>query len=330
MSKEIDSSIGETFVRASRELAEGEPKPEQLEAIVAELSDEERPKFRKLFSNLAERLQPNRAQLEQTEKLFGRDFMGPAQFERAWGFCPAPEQIPVIPFSPERLERAKQLGMMLVLHVDKTPDGKPMTMKNMNSMQIESGRNESLFRSGCEADWYQDEDYYTQDVPRLSWKLEAKEVLRDSNNRSEVGQLHLILEYLKNAVFEGMEIPADYQEAIEEFKARKVEIIKLMERHDTWKKASEIIENLKLSKLTRATPVELIQTIETYHRNTCKHLFPILKSKDHYEVCVRTPRRNSSDGLVYIGRSPRDGADVNGTPPEVRERSIGVALSLRS
>jgi len=194
------------------------------------------------------------------------------------------------------------------LHVDKTPDGKPMTMQNMNAMQAKSGRNERLL---CDTDWYKDEDFYTQDAPRLSWRLVSKSVLPDSTSKDEVEQMELIVKTLQNGVFEGMEMPAEYQEAVDEFEAKKTEI-----------KDSEMIENLQLCKLTRATPAEMIQAIEMHYQNTGEYLF-----SDSY---VRTRLRNSSGDLVSVGDADADGVVVDDAHPGIRFSDIGATLSLQS
>lgn len=329
------------FVEAGREISKGKLTLGQLEVIVSQLSNEERPRFHQLFSDLAEGTKTEstvgtntdtesdteqkplgltlalQAQLEQAEKLFEKDFMGPRQFEKAHGFMP--ERIPAIPFSEERLRQAKKMGLMLVLHVDKTPEGKPMTMRNMNSGQAESGRNARVLYN---ADWYKNEDFYTQDVPRLSWRLESKTVLPDSTDKNEVEQLELIVLALQNTVFKGMAMPGDYQEAIEEFESKKRQITVFMEGDNKWEKASEIIEGLKLSKMTRGIPAEVAQTIETYHQNTSEYLFP--------NVLVRTPRRPSLGNLVRVGNAGSDGMYVGGSHPGIRVGSLGVALSLQS
>jgi len=130
MTNKAPTFAEKTFIESGREITKERLTPEQLKAIVSQLSVEERPRFHKLFLSLAESTKPGKStdteqkplelppglmvQLEKAESLFGNDFMGPLQFEKAFGFMPNPEQIPTIPFSPERLERAKQMGQMLV------------------------------------------------------------------------------------------------------------------------------------------------------------------------------------------------------------------------
>jgi hypothetical protein len=333
-----------TFMEAGRELAKAKLTPGQLKAIVSRLSAEERPKFHQLFAELAEgtktipetdaetvadtkadkgqhqELSPDlQAQIEAAEKLFGTDFMGPKQYEKAFGFMPTPGQIPAIPFSIERLERARAMGQMLVLHVDKTTDGQIMTMDKMNTMQGEEERNSHVL---YDTNWYSNENFHTQEAPRLSWRLVSKSIVEGSTSKNEVQQLELIVLALQNEVFANMEIPADYQAAIDEFESQKAEITKYMNSDDRWQKASEMIEALALSKLTRGTPAEMIQAIEMHHQNNGGYLFN--------GVYVRTLRRDSSGSLVGVGGADADGAIVYGIHPGHRDSDIGVSLSLQS
>jgi hypothetical protein len=259
------------------------------------------------------------ATLEHAEKLFGLDFLGPKQLETAWGFKLKPGQIPAIPFSPERLSRAKQLGMMLVLHAGITPEGSPMTMKAMKTLQGGLGWENKLLRNDK---WCQEEEFYKSETPRLGWRLESKAILPDSTNKNEVQQLELLAAYLKNTIFAGTVLPADYASAIAEFEAKKAEITKLMVSDKDWPQASAIIQDLSLCKLTRAVPAELIQTIETHHQNTGEYLLP--------DVYARTPRRRTDGGLVSVGRVRADGVYVHRYHPGPRGSDLGVALSLQS
>ena len=65
-------------------------------------------------------------EFQEARELLGEDLIGPEEIEKTWGV--RPEEIPDIPFSREELERAKEMGQMLLLRVDRTEDGKPMSM----------------------------------------------------------------------------------------------------------------------------------------------------------------------------------------------------------
>src|SRR3989338_833766 len=59
-------------------------------------------------------------EFQEAKELLGEDLIGPEEIEKTLGV--SPEEIPDIPFSREALERAKQMGQMLVLRVEKTED----------------------------------------------------------------------------------------------------------------------------------------------------------------------------------------------------------------
>jgi len=103
------------------------------------------------------------------------------------------EQIPNVPFSEEELERAKELGQFLILRVDKTADGQSLTMERMNKLLAdefkETGKGKILFKTddsgNIEANaWYKNEDFFLEEIPKLSWALVTKEVIPNSLNNN--------------------------------------------------------------------------------------------------------------------------------------------------
>lgn len=66
------------------------------------------------------------------EKLGKENVFGPKEVEKTFGVRLA--EVPGIPFSVEELERAEKFGQMLVLRIDKTEDGKPMSLLAMNDI----------------------------------------------------------------------------------------------------------------------------------------------------------------------------------------------------
>ncbi|MCX6782123.1 MAG: hypothetical protein NTW66_03340 [Candidatus Magasanikbacteria bacterium] len=53
--------------------------------------------------------------LAEAERIFGEDFHGPEAVEKTFDFHVRESEVPPIPFSQEDLERAKELGQMLIL-----------------------------------------------------------------------------------------------------------------------------------------------------------------------------------------------------------------------
>ncbi len=100
--------------------------------------------------------------LKAREIMGEREVMGPEEVKKAFGIEVPESEVPPIPFNETELKRAKELGQFLVLRVDKTQDGQPLTMqKLMNNLKkilkiktgvkyfvIQTGMLKSCFTSG--------------------------------------------------------------------------------------------------------------------------------------------------------------------------------------
>jgi len=330
MSEKDPSFAQRAIFEASREVIEKRDlDPRKFRAIVAEISTTERQNLNYLFQLLSEVTDPKgpfeltpeiKAQLDNAKKIFGPDYMGPEQIEEAWGSWP--EQIPPLPesFTPERLKRAKKLGMMLILHLDKTPGDTPWTME---SMQFEFGDADK--RIPYAMGEFKSDDFYDKDTSRFGWKLVGKKVLPNSCYKDEVQQLEIIANYLKNTLFKGMKLPAAYKAAIDEFKAKKDEICKLI-KDKNLPEAAKMIEALTLSKLTCGLPVEYMQTFETYYQNRTKNREEFLL----YENAFQTMRRSNRGDLVHFYCPHAYGVGAYDTQSEEGGSYKGIFLMLAS
>lgn len=265
-----------------------------------------------------------REQMQRAKETMGEDFFATQQIEKAFGIKVSPEQIPEIPFSREDLERARELNQFLILRVDKTNDGKPLTMAKMNELLggKVSGGGKALYRddgSGKIDDdaWYKDEDFALKETPKLSWALANKEVISSSPDKNYLDQTVEIVDYIQNAVFKGMEIPAEFQNAISEFEKAKDEIGRLI--NEDWKKAAEKLEGLAITKLSRQTPAEAIYDIFVYFQNKGERLLE--------NMYTWTSRRYSDGKLVGVGSFASDGADVRSRRPDYSYDALGVSFS---
>jgi len=265
-----------------------------------------------------------REQMLRAKEIMGEDFFATEQIEKAFGIKVKPEQIPEIPFKREDLERAKELNQFLILRVDKTNDGKPLTMAKMNELlkgKVKDGTKALYSDDGSgkikDDAWYKDEDFILKETPKLSWALTSKEVISNSSDKNYLDQTTEIVNYLKNDVFKGKEIPAEFQGAIAEFEKAKDEIARLL--NDDWKKAAEKLEGLALTKLTRQTPAETLYDIFVYFQNKGERLLE--------NMYTWTSRRASDGELVIVGRFDADGADVYCYTPDYSYGNLGVAFS---
>jgi len=263
-------------------------------------------------------------QMLRAKEIMGEDFFAAEQIEKAFGIKVKPEQIPEIPFKREDLERAKELNQFLILRVDKTNDGKPLTMAKMNKLlkgKVKDGTKALYSDDGSgkikDDAWYKGEDFILKETPKLSWALTGKEVVSNSSDKNYLDQTTEMVNYLKNDVFKGKEIPTEFQGAIAEFEKAKDEIARLLS--DDWKKAAEKLEGLAITRLTRQTPAETLYDIFVYFQNKGERLLE--------NMYTWTSRRASDGRLVDVGVCDAGGARVCRDAPDHSSGLLGVSFS---
>ena len=253
--------------------------------------------------------------VERAQEIMGVDFLGAEAVEKTWGF--RPEVIPPVQFSEDDLEKAKALGQMLVLRIDQTADGQPLTMKEMNELLEKKIKAEGKGKILYQVDWYKDEDFFTKDTPRLSWALVSKKEIPDSTSKNYVQQTEKIAEYLRNQVFKDVEIPTEYQEAIDEFEAKQADIAAILTSN--WQEAAKQLSELKINQLTRQSPADALYDWLMYLQNNNGRLM-----EDKY---TWTSRRAPDGELVSFGDSDADGSGVVHWTPGGASGILGVVFS---
>lgn len=264
------------------------------------------------------------AGLERAIEILGKEnVLGPKEVEKTFGV--RVENIPEIPFSPEELERAREMNMMLVLRVDKTKDGKPMSLEAMNEIVADRWDTERKGRLLDTAEGWRDsvlgsEAYSTTSVS-AGWALTTKDVLPNSTKKNYIEQTEIIVQSLRENVFKGMEIPKHFVDAIAEFESKKDYFAELMGR-DPEKAAQELAE-LSITKLTRATIQDCIYDLALYYDTYGKRL---LGNRYAWSGSL------SWDGsLVDLGGfAGRGVGGCNRWGPDVCRDDVGVSLSLMS
>lgn len=263
-------------------------------------------------------------QMDMAKEVMGEEFFGYQEVGKAFGIEVSPENVPEIPFSREELERAKELNQFLVLRVDKAPDGKPLSLQKINEIlkgKVSDG-SKLLYaddgKGGIQSDsWHKNEEFSKNEAPRLAWALVSKEVIPNSTSKNYLQQTEELVNYIKNSVFKGKEIPDEYQEAIKEFEKEKDGIGKIISSE--WQKAAEKLSNLKISQLTRQNPAEVLYDIAIYFQNKGER---ILENKYSW-----TSSRASDGRLVRVGAFDADGVGVVRWLPGLSDDSFGVAFS---
>ncbi|MBW6431663.1 AAA family ATPase [Patescibacteria group bacterium] len=254
------------------------------------------------------------------EKLGKENVFGPKEIEKIFGVRLA--EVPGIPFSVEELERAEKLGQMLLLRVDKTAEGKPMSLEAMIEVMTkrwkDEGRGDLLSATYGWKSWI-GEDRFTTDSPRTGWALVSRDVLPESLNKNYIEQTEVIIATLKNEVFKDMDIPEEYKKAIAEFESKKAKLTELV--GEDWEKLGKELTELKISQMTRQTFPEIIYDIAVYYDTNNKRLL----SDTHTWSASLDP----AGYVVSLGLFGARGVNGDRWYPSAWLDSLGVSLSRR-
>jgi MoxR-like ATPase len=255
------------------------------------------------------------------EKLGKENVFGPKEIEKTFGVRLS--EIPEIPFSVEELERAEKIGQMLVLRVDKTKDGKPMSLLAMNDILAKRWEKEKKGGLLNTADGWRDavtgEKDFAEVAPRSGWALVSKDLLPDSTSKNYIDQTEVIIKALREKAFKDIEMPEEYEKAIREFESNKDRLTRLM--NENWEQAAKELSELKINQLTRQSIQETIYDLAMYYDARGKRLLP-----DRYTWSNSRSRRG---GLVRLGLFDAKGVGGGGWRPDNRDGDVGVSLARR-
>jgi len=282
---------------------EGSKTPEEIQAALDQLNQ----LSQELTGQGIEKLK-----LQLAKEIMGQDFFGPEEVKTAFLDQVDVSEIPSIPFTSEELEKAKELGQMLILR-------QPLTMKQISESLANKVNDDGKVLYDFK--WYKEEKFYTTEAPEASWALVSKEVVPDSPNKNYLQQTQVLIDYLRNEVFKDVEIPAEYADAMNEFESEKAGIAAIVSSsvESEWRKAAQMLEELKINRLTRRSPAEALYDLVVYFQNNGERLLP-----DTYSW---TNRRNSSGSLVYVGYFESDGVVVSGDSPGESDSYFGDSFS---
>ena len=260
----------------------------------------------------------------ESERLLGKDFLGSKKIENVFGRKLERH----IPFSKEELQRAKELDQQLILQNDvmdvKNPDtGKmernvPVTLENLKKYFPKAHDDTSIWYS---QDWYDNEDFFKKEKPRTGWRLTSKDLIPSSTSKSYLEQADILIDHIQNQVFKGAKLPKQYEDAIAEFKHKRAEIEPLAKssKDGEWKRGSQMLADLKITKLTRELPVEVMYRLILNDQENKDKLLP--------STYTWTAGRGSVGRLVAVGGLDDRGAGVNGDGPGTRLGTLGASFS---
>ncbi|HQU07541.1 MAG: hypothetical protein B7X04_00095 [Parcubacteria group bacterium 21-54-25] len=259
--------------------------------------------------------------LADAERILGKEsVLGAKDVEQVFGI--KLDRAPAIPFSQEELQRAKELGQQLILQVDtmlhkasglmSREKSVPLTLESLKQKFTKSHDDKKVF---YEQDWYKDEDFFKKEKPRVGWRLTSRDLLPESTSKSYLEQTDVLVEHLQKQVFKGTKLPKQYEDAIAEFKRKRAE----SGTDSEWKRGSQMLADLAITKLARELPVEAMYR---FILNDQAH-----KDKPLPSTYTWTASRTSGGSLVFVGNFDAEGTRVDGNEPRYSHSLLGVSFS---
>jgi len=258
--------------------------------------------------------------LERAAEIFGQDFLGPEAVQNAFGF---EVEAPPIPFSEAELIRAKELGQMLVLRVDKTPDGKPMSLEQINGLLGEKWKQVKIGGVLNTAEGWRDSvkgaERFAGEAVRPGWALTSKDLVSETTDKNYIQQTERLISHLKNELFKDQDLPDVYVQAIQEFEVQKAELTRLMT--SDWQECAKRLVELQITQLCRQTDEETIYDLALNYDATGKRLLP-----NKYSW---SGSRSQDGDLVHVGSFDAVGVSGSRWYPLRHDVIPGVLFSRR-
>lgn len=199
---------------------------------------------------------------EKAKEMLGDNYLGPEAIEKAFKIRLESKDIPKILFTEEDLERASESGDLLVLRIDKDPEGKPLTMERIEELVSSDGHS-----AAKKADqWWVKEKIFDQDIPRPGWALISGDLMMATAGKNYLEQTELLAANLVVNNFLGRDIPPEYKEAIDELKS-KLPALKVRQHIAEDDEVSKEVTGLKINQLLRHTPVEVFYDTFLHYLN---------------------------------------------------------------
>jgi len=260
--------------------------------------------------------EPEGLPLETAELILGKEkVFGPEEALLVWGV--ELQEVPEIPFTKEDLEKAKALGMYLILRLEKDKDGNPLTGQRMHELKQAEFKKQNKGKILYDINWYKDEEFFRRETPQLAWALTSGGILADSIRKNYIEQTRFLRDSLKQ---QGWLSEKEERECTDK---RLQEIRKIMEDESDpqcFVKSSELLQKLMINQNHRLSFADTLYDFISVVFSKKKRI--LLKTWNW------TKSRSSDGGLVVIGGCDEVGADVSTVKNLGRwNADLGVAFS---
>jgi len=270
--------------------------------------------------------QPEGLSLETAEQILTKEkVFGPDDVRQVWGV--ELDKVPPIPYSQADLEKAKKMGMYLILRLDKDGQGNPLTAKRMNDLKqaefTRNNRGKILYNA---EDWYKNEEFFIGETPKLSWTLTSGDILPGSTNNNYVHQTRILRDHLKSQGWLSQKEERDCSDEVLRRLSNEMgvdfdtqRIIDESKYNANWRKVTEDLIKLSINQKYRPSFAEVLYDFISILESKNKR---ILES-----IYTWTKSRSSSGFLVEVGRCGGFGANVRRWEPDVQDFDLGASFS---
>ncbi|MFH1946695.1 MAG: AAA family ATPase [Candidatus Magasanikbacteria bacterium] len=254
--------------------------------------------------------EPEGFSLQEAKEILGAEKVFDHQdVKKTWGVDL--REVPEIPFSREDLEKAKEMGMFLILRIDKDEQGNALSPKKMEELKQADFTAQGKGKIFYDKDWYKDEEFFTQEVPEAKWALTSGNILANSTNKNYIDQTAL----LRNKLEAQGWLTAEEEQGCTDQELANIEQIMASD----WKKAAKMLSELKIT--------------QNHHLSFAENMYDFIsildvKNSRILESNYSWGKSRSSNGrLVSVGGCGAGGARVDGWEPDVRRGNLGVSFS---
>lgn len=196
------------------------------------------------FGNERDKTQEGEVSFREAQKIMGKDLFGPKEVKAKLGVtAEAPIQ-----FTANELREAKRQGDKLILFTDKTANGEPLTIFEMDQRYPEfmGGINYDAGVARMMLGMYRGgENFSMRETPRPGYRLVSKNVIPDTPGKNFFEQTEMTVAHLQGEVYKDIPMPAKYRSAIARFKAVKPELATLLTGPSASLEAEELLQEIR-------------------------------------------------------------------------------------